>query len=328
MRPPFTLASRGARAGAPYLAPTLGSGSRPHVAAWLSARERAQVEAATGAGVALAHHDTLATIVDDLERSRADAVLISAAHVGVSDRRTLARCVRGYAGVTFAGIVTDAAGGAQALTAAHVLGLAGVRMLFDCRTPGGWAALRGSLAPCRASDAFRRTCVAGVLGAVYGDGDTGPRPDGLAQFFTLAFAPDVTRVQTLAARLGVCPQTLTSRFFRAGLPSPKQYLTWARLVWAARLGEAPGRSVTTIAQLLDVSSLQGFGRSVRLHTGLSPSEFRRRFTGAALLDRYRAALVTPHRDRLRTFDPIGEGVPRRVVEAAARPANRAVRVAA
>jgi AraC-like DNA-binding protein len=301
------------------------------VAAWLSPLERAQAAGAVGAGVVLTHHDALATVADDLARGAADAVLVSAARVGATDVPRLAHQVRGHPAVTFAGIVTEVANDAKALTAAHVLGLAGVRTMLDCRTRGGWAALRAALAQCRAchgADAFRRACVAGVLGAVYGDDEDGQRSDGLARFFALAFAPDVTRVQVLAAGLGVCPQTLTSRFYRAGLPSPKQYLTWARLVWAARLGEAPGRSVSAIAQLLDASSLQGFGRSVRLYTGLSPSEFRRRFTGASLLDRYRAALVSPHRDRLRTFAPVGEGVPHRLIGAAAHPTLPPVRVAA
>lgn len=326
MRSPLTLVDGGSRSGAPTRPPVSGTAGQPQVTTWLTPRERAQVDAATGA--ALVHRDTLAAVADDLERARADAVLVSAARVGATDARLLARCVRGHPAVTFAGVVTDATDSAQALRAAHLLGLSGVRVLFDCRTPGGWAALRDTLAACDGSDAFRRACVASVLRAVYGEADGGPRPAGLAHFFGLAFAPDVTQVRTLAARLNVCAPTLTSRFFRAGLPSPRRYLTWARLVWAARLGEAPGRSVSAIARQLDASSLQGFGRSVRLHTGFSPSEFRRRFSGAALLDRYCATLVTPHRDRLRTFDPMGEGVPRQVTGAHARPAPCRTRAAA
>ena len=134
----------------------------------------------------------------------------------------------------------------------------------------------------------------------------------LARFFTHAFALDVPCVRTLAARLGVGPTTLTSRFFRAGLPSPKRYLTWARLVWAAHLGEVPALTVTAIADRLDASSPHAFSRSLRLHTGLSPTEFRRQFTGDTMLDRYRAGLVTPYRQQLRAFDPIRSDVPRRL----------------
>jgi len=95
-----------------------------------------------------------------------------------------------------------------------------------------------------------------------------------------------------------------SRFYRAGLPSPKRYLALARLVWAARLGETPGLSISAIAHRLDASSPQSFHRAVRTLTGRSASEFRRTTTGAAMLDRYCAALVAPYRATLRTFDPL------------------------
>ncbi|GJG89750.1 hypothetical protein tb265_49310 [Gemmatimonadetes bacterium T265] len=289
--------------------------TRPRVVAWLTARERAQVDAGAGGIVALSHRETLAAVGEDLTRGLADAVLLSTARLTIDDRPTLAAYVGGFPAVAFAGLVTPAADERQALAAAHLLGEVGVPALLDCRGPGGWTALRGTFAPRRLPEAVHRACVTAVLASVYGDvvharGAGGPALGGLARFFALAFAPDVARARTVAERLGMCPQTLTSRFFRAGLPSPKRYVAWARLVWAAHLGEARGLTVQALAERVDASSPQAFARNVRRLTGTSPGAFRRGHTGAEMLARYVAALVTPYGDRLRTFDPLGAAVPR------------------
>lgn len=310
MRPAITRHREGPRTGAPTgPASVPGVSLRPRVSAWLTPREHVQAGVALGARVVLAYRDTLGAVADDLTRGCADAVLISAALVRTADAEIVARCVRGHPAVRFAGLVTAAADDGHALAAAHLLGRSGVHTLLDCRAPDGWAALRAVVAPENLVGAFHRACVAAVhTDLVDGAGEKTlgiKEPDGeIARFFTHAFAPDVLCVRALAARLGVGPTTLTSRFFRAGLPSPRRYLTWARLVWAAHLGEAPAFTIAAIASRLDASSPHAFSRSLRLHTGLSPSEFRRRFTGATMLDRYRAVLVTPHRERLRAFDPV------------------------
>ena len=82
-------------------------------------------------------------------------------------------------------------------------------------------------------------------------------------------------------------------------------------MWAAHLGEARGLTLQAVAEQLDASSPQAFARSVRRLTGTSPSTFRSGHTGAEMLARYVAALVTPYRDRLRAFDPLGAADPRR-----------------
>jgi AraC-like DNA-binding protein len=131
------------------------------------------------------------------------------------------------------------------------------------------------------------------------------RADGLVRFFTLVFRPGVSSVKVLGTHLGVQSSTLASRFYRAGLPSPKRYLTWARLAWAAGLGESPGLSIRAIADRLDASSPQSFHRTVRQCTGYTAAEFCRMATGARMLDHYLTTLVAPYRDVLRDFDPLG-----------------------
>ena len=95
-----------------------------------------------------------------------------------------------------------------------------------------------------------------------------------------------------------------SRFFRAGLPAPKRYLAVARLVRAARLFENPGFSVANIANHLDYSSPQSFGRHIRTVLGMTAVQFRQRYDGAGMLQHFREALVLPHVDGLRRLKPL------------------------
>ena len=282
---------------------------RPRVSASLAPRERGPVAAVAGGAATLAHRETLTEVAEDVAHGRADAVLVSAARLTAADRRALSACVRGHPAVAFAGIVTAEADERRALVAAHLLGEAGVPALLDCRGPGGWTALRGAFAPRRLADAFRRACVASVLAEVWGDdairrAERGPEYAGLARFFALAFVPGETQARRVAARLGVCAPTLVCRFYRDGLPSPKQYVDGARLVWAAHLGEAPGLTVQAVADQVNASAPQAFARSVRRLTGQSVGAFRRAHTRAEMLTRFRAALVAPYRDQLRTCDPL------------------------
>jgi AraC-like DNA-binding protein len=95
-----------------------------------------------------------------------------------------------------------------------------------------------------------------------------------------------------------------SRFFRARLPAPKRYLATARLVRAARLLENTGLSVANVANHLDYSSPQSFGRHIRTMLGFTAVEFRQRYDGEGMLRRFREDLVLPHVTILRRFSPL------------------------
>ena len=77
-----------------------------------------------------------------------------------------------------------------------------------------------------------------------------------------------------------------SRFARAGLPSPKNYLAAIRLLHAAFLFETAGLSVADVAYRLEYSSPQSFGRHLRAMLGLTALEFRRRFPFPLALERF------------------------------------------
>jgi len=185
---------------------------------------------------------------------------------------------------------------------ALALGQAGLRTVVDARTASGWTALRITLGAQRVHDTFIQrairelTCAENLEGA--------RATVGWTRFLVAAFSPRVASSKQIAASLGVGSSTLTSRFFRAGLPSPKRYIARARLVWAARLGETPGLSITAIAHRLDASSPQSFGRMIRAQTGATAADFRNRFDGAAMLERFRAELIEPYRVALQSFDPL------------------------
>jgi AraC-like DNA-binding protein len=99
-----------------------------------------------------------------------------------------------------------------------------------------------------------------------------------------------------------------SRFFRAGLPSPKRYLGAVRLVNAAGLLETPGFSIADVAYRLEYSSPQSFGRHLRTELGVTAAEFRNRFSFETSLDDFVARLIIPYRQSFRQFRPLEDGV--------------------
>lgn len=132
---------------------------------------------------------------------------------------------------------------------------------------------------------------------------------GVLSFFATVFssAPRYDRSGAVAAALGVHPNTLISRFSRAGLPSPRQYLLFAQFCRAAQLLEDRRCSINRVALELNWSSTQSLHRTFRLGLGLTPGAFREQYDGAGMLRRYRTELVLPYRDRLRAFDPLRHG---------------------
>jgi AraC-like DNA-binding protein len=179
------------------------------------------------------------------------------------------------------------------------LGSTGVRQLVDVREAEGWRELRNCLLAARGDEVQREAM--GQLAI-----DLSGVPHDCWRFFEMLFVapPRVATVRSFARRLDVLPSTLMSRFFRAQLPAPKQYLATARLVRAARLFENPGFSVANVANHLDYSSPQSFGRHVRTLMNMTAVEFRERYDGAGMLHHFREVLVLPHLDRLRQLRPL------------------------
>ena len=270
----------------------------PRITTVLTPDERLRVDAA-GQGIYLAcHRETLNDALRDLRDNRAAAVIVSIARCDANDLPRVARVVREFPRVPAVALLSNLS--PQTAQTVLVLGRCGVRTLVDVREPRGWQQLRSVLLHDQASE-IHRVALARVAE------DLSDAPEGCHRFFRALFEEGASTrtIMELATVLGVIPSTLMSRFVRANLPAPKYYLSMARLVCAARLFENPGLSVTLVANELDYSSPQAFGRHLRQMLRLTALEFREQYDGEGMLQRFRDELILPHIVRLRGFDPLG-----------------------
>jgi len=248
------------------------------------------------------HREAATALGPDLAGGKADAALVSVALLDRDTHGSVAALARGFPAHLVAALLSEADDEAHVVPATLKLGRIGVGSVLDVRTPAGWSDFRRTFDPRRQRDGFMRTALASVLADVGGQ----QAGQGCVRFFCEVFSLHTRSAKRLAAQLGVHPSTLMSRFYRAGVPSPKTYLTYARLVWAAHLSESPALTIGDIADRLEASSPHSFGRTVRLVLALTPTDFRRRYNGPAMLDRFRDQLIAPYRDKLRTLDPVGD----------------------
>jgi AraC-like DNA-binding protein len=262
--------------------------------------ERQRVDAA-GAGFYRAlHRESLDEAVRDIRDRRAGAILLSVTRCAASETARLAAVVREFPQSPAVALLSSSESSAAQTVLA--LGRSGVRTLIDVRTPVGWRELRDVLRS-EAVGEIERLALARLAVDLSGVAD-----DCWLFFETLLRdARTVGTVRSLARRLGVVPSTLISRFFRLGIPAPKRYLAYVRLMRAAKLCENPGVSIATVANHLEYSSPQSFGRHVRTILGISASEFRRRYDGEGMLERFRAELIAPYRTRLAELRPLAPG---------------------
>lgn len=262
----------------------------------LTPGERLRVDAAGEGLYSTIHRESVEEVLADLRERKAGAVLISIARYGLQNSARMAAMVREFPRVPAMALLTET----QYSTPQHLLALGqlGVRILIDARQPSGWQTLREILAAEKSAD-LQRT----ALGQLSFD-LSGASPD-CWRFFELLFShsPQVHSVRQLARHLNILPSTLMSRFFRANLPAPKKYLSLARLIRAAKLFENPGLSVASVANYLDYSSPQSFGRHVRTVIGVSPVVFRQTYDGAGMLQHFRKELIIPYGEILRDFCP-------------------------
>src|SRR5215467_13553121 len=267
------------------------------IATMLTPTERLRVDAAGDGWYQTIHRDSVAELVQDLKTQRAGAVVISVARCDATERSAVAALVREFPRVPTVALLTSVDRAApQAMLS---LGSTGVRQLVDVREADGWRELRNYLLTTRAEDIQRE-----ALGQLAVD-LAGVSHDCWRFFEALFLVPaHVSTVRALARRMDVLPSTLMSRFFRAKLPPPKRYLALARLVRAARLFENPGFSVANIANHMDYSSPQSFGRHVRMQLDITALELRERYDGRGMFEHFRAMLIHPHIDRLRTLRPL------------------------
>jgi AraC-like DNA-binding protein len=270
--------------------------TRTPVSTILTPLERSRVDAAAQGLCHALHRESLEEVLRDLRDQKAGLVLISVTRYGMQSPARVAAMVREFPRIPAVALLTETQNSTPHATLA--LGQLGIRTLVDARIPAGWQTLRNLLASQGSVDLQRSALAQLAL-------DLPNVPKDCWRFFELLFdsSPKISTVRQLARELNILPSTLMSRFFRAQLPAPKRYLSFARLIRAARLFENPGLSVARVSNHLDYSSPQSFGRHVRTMMNMSPVKFRTTYDGQGMLQLFRRELVLPYLDTLSTFRP-------------------------
>jgi AraC-like DNA-binding protein len=263
----------------------------------LTPAERIRVDAA-GEGLYTAlHRDSVDDVIRDLKEHRAAAVLVSVTRCNAQAASQVALLVREFPRVPTVALLTDVEPTNPG--AMLTLGRSGVQTLVDVRQATGWRRLRDVILADRSRD-ISRLALAQLANDL-----PDAHPDCRHFFETLFNLPTgISTIRSLARHLEVVPSTFMSRFFRANLPAPKRYLAMARLVRAAQLFENPGLSVANVANRLDYSSPQSFGRHIRGLIQMTAVEFRQKYDGEGMLQRFREELVLPYATTLRDFAPL------------------------
>jgi AraC-like DNA-binding protein len=278
------------------LVPALTELPSATVAAVLLPGERPRVDAAGNGCFAVVHRDSVPDAVRTVRERTVDAVLVSVHRCPPEQVEAVSHLVREFPGIPTVALVSQHDPGATEMLLR--LGASGVRQVVDVTSPAGWNRLRLVVGQ-PATRAVARI-QAPILAAL---GDAPPD----ARLFLEALirlAPETSTVTALAERLFVRPSTMMSRFARAGLPSPKNYLAAVRLLHAAYLFQAAGLSVADVAYRLEYSSPQSFGRHLRAMLGITAVEFRRRFPFAVAQERFVELMIEPYREVWRTFHPV------------------------
>lgn len=266
------------------------------VAAVLLPGERLRVDAAGNGCFAVVHRDSVPDAVRVVRERAVDAVLLSVHRCPPDQVEAVRHLVHEFPGIPTVALVSQHDPSATEMLLR--LGASGVQQVVDVTSPTGWSRLRQVVG----QPATR--AVSRIQGPVLTALADAPADARLFVEAMIRLAPDTPTVTALAERLYVRPSTLMSRFARAGLPSPKNYLSAIRLLHAAYLFEASGLSVADVAYRLEYSSPQSFGRHLRAMLGVTALEFRRRFPFPVAMERFVELMVEPYREVWRDFHPV------------------------
>lgn len=268
----------------------------PTIAAVLLPGERPRVDAAGSGCFAVVHRDSVPDAVRTVRERPVDAVLVSVHRCPPEQVEAVRHLVREFPGIPTVALVSQHDPGATEMLLR--LGASGVRQVVDVTSPTGWNRLRLVVG----QPATR--AVARIQAPILATLAEAPPDARLFLEALIRLAPDTPTVTLLSERLYVRPSTLMSRFARAGLPSPKNYLAAVRLLHAAYLFETAGLSVADVAYRLEYSSPQSFGRHLRAMLGITAIEFRRRYPFPVALERFVDLMIQPYRETWRRFHPV------------------------
>lgn len=268
----------------------------PPIATLLTPAERPRVDAAGEGYYRTLHRENMDDLIRDLKAGPIQAILVSVTCAGLQVSR-VASLVREFPRIPAVALLSELE--SKTPHAVLALGQSGIRRLVDVRLATGWKELRGALMADTGDNGQRS--VLGQLAV-----DLVGAPDDCWRFFETLFtcSPRIGSIRSLSKHLGVLPSTMMSRFYRAGAPAPKRYLATARLVRAARLFENTGFSIANVANHLEYSSPQSFGRHVGTLLHISAGDFRARYDGTGMFERFRGELILPYVTVLQQLRPL------------------------
>lgn len=107
-------------------------------------------------------------------------------------------------------------------------------------------------------------------------GALAPLPAALRRILeeTLRTPEEVQTVHQLVARAHMDRRTCERWFTRVGLPSPRHFLSAARVLYAHRLLQDPGFTIEDVSQRLGYSRVKTLQQHARAYLGLSAGEMR------------------------------------------------------
>jgi len=106
---------------------------------------------------------------------------------------------------------------------------------------------------------------------------------------------EVQTVGQVAARARVDRRTCERWFTRVGLPSPRQFLAAARVLYAHRLLQDPGFTIEDVTKRLGYAQAKTLQLHARAYLGLTAGEMRLSLSPAEALQRVAQRFLTPHR---------------------------------
>jgi AraC-like DNA-binding protein len=261
-------------------------------------KSRSLISAATDGAFVSIHTDHLESARKALENRQAHVLLLSPNILKQEELKDLAVLIAKYPEVlSIAVLHRDGFGVSERVLE---LGKCGITRIVDLEQPNGCANLRATLEEC--GNVITRRILAGITSRLQA-----VTPASL-NFFALLVraAPTHATARELARLCRMNPSSLASHFFRAKLPSPKEYVVRTRLLYASSYLESPRLSIATVALRLEYSSPQSFGRHVRSTLGITASAFRARGFDIAMED-YTDRLICGKEialSRLRFFEAI------------------------
>jgi AraC-like DNA-binding protein len=113
----------------------------------------------------------------------------------------------------------------------------------------------------------------------------------------------VQTIQQVAARAHVDRGTCARWFGRAGLPSPREILAAARVLYAHRLLKDPGFTIEDVAKRLGYAQAKTLQQHARKYLGLTAGEMRLSLTADEATARIVQAFLTPARRKTLTLTP-------------------------